>query len=318
MISEENYNRVLVTGAAGFIGSHTVDKLLARGATVVGVDDLSTGHRSNLADAEATGNFQFHEGDVSADDVVEAIVADFKPQAIVHLAALVSVPAGEEDPTKNFRLNVIATQKVAEAARKHGVKRLVFASSAATYGNASDLPLNEDVPTVPIGQYGAAKLMSEKLLASYGESYGISSICYRYFNVYGPRQDPSSPYSGVVSIFADRYRAGKPVMIFGDGEQSRDFIFVGDVAEGNARAATEPALPSGVYNRCTGQSQSLLDLVKVLEDSYPGIPAPSHGEERAGDIKHSLGNPGRAVENLQLEVKTPFAEGIRALLGSLG
>lgn len=317
MISENNYNRVLVTGAAGFIGSHTVDKLLALGATVLGVDDLSTGHRANLENARQSDRFEFREADVSAEGVVDAMAANFKPDSVVHLAALVSVPAGEEDPTKNFRLNVVATQNVAEAARRNGARRIVFASSAATYGNAKDLPLNEEVPTVPIGQYGAAKLMSEKLLASYGESYGISAICYRYFNVYGPRQDPSSPYSGVVSIFADRYRSGKPVTIFGDGLQSRDFIYVGDVAEGNARAATEADLPSGVYNRCTGQSQSLLDLVKVLDGSYSGIPAPSHGEERAGDIKHSLGNPDKAVTALNLVAKMPFDEGIRALLASL-
>ena len=312
-----SFEKVLVTGAAGFIGSHTVDRLLQKGATVAGVDDLSTGHLVNLEAAQQTGKFEFHEGDISAEGVIAGIVEKFQPQAIVHLAALVSVPAGEEDPTKNFRLNVLATQQVAEAARIHGVKRIVFASSAATYGNATQLPLDETVDTVPIGQYGAAKLMSEKLLASYGESYGISSICYRYFNVYGPRQDPSSPYSGVVSIFADRYRAGKPVMIFGDGKQSRDFIYVGDVAEGNARAATEPDLPGGVYNRCTGKSQSLLDLVSVLEGSYPGIPAPTHGEERAGDIKHSLGNPGKAVDALNLKAQMPFDEGIRALLASL-
>ena len=144
-----SFEKVLVTGAAGFIGSHTVDRLLQKGATVAGVDDLSTGHLVNLEAAQQTGKFEFHEGDISAEGVIAGIVEKFQPQAIVHLAALVSVPAGEEDPTKNFRLNVLATQQVAEAARIHGVKRIVFASSAATYGNATQLPLDETVDTVP-------------------------------------------------------------------------------------------------------------------------------------------------------------------------
>ncbi len=309
--------RILVTGAAGFIGSHTVDQLLAQGATVLGVDNLSTGHRHNLADAEKSPRFSFEESDITEAEAFDALVADFLPQSIVHLAALVSVPAGEEDPMKNFRLNVVATQNVAESARRHGVKRIVFASSAAVYGNADSLPLEENIATVPVSQYGTAKLMSEKLLAAYACSYGLSAICFRFFNVYGPRQDPSSPYSGVVSIFANRYRSAKPVTIFGNGEQSRDFIYVGDIARGNTAAALDLSLPDGVYNRCTGKAQSLLDLVAILDRLYPGLPAPTHGPDRAGDIKHSLGNPGAAVSKLGLEAKVPFDEGITNLLRSL-
>ena len=317
MTAPNSSARILVTGAAGFIGSHTVDALLARGARVLGVDDLSTGRPGNLADAKSADAFSFAECDVTVPGALDALVADFRPQAIVHLAALVSVPAGEEDPTRNFRLNVVATQNVAETARRHEVGRIVFASSAAVYGNAATLPLGEDIATVPVGQYGTAKLMSEKLLAGYACSYGISPICFRYFNVYGPRQDPSSPYSGVVSIFANRYRAGLPVTIFGDGEQSRDFIYVGDIARGNAAAALDLSLPGGVYNRCTGKAQSLLDLVAVLRRLYPDVPPPSHAADRAGDIRHSRGNPGAALSKLGLEARVPFDEGIARLLESL-
>jgi len=317
MTASDSPPRILVTGAAGFIGSHTVDHLLARGARVLGLDDLSTGQARNLADAGRSPLFAFAECDVADEGALEARVAGFRPQAIVHLAALVSVPAGEEDPARNFRLNVVATRNVAESARRHGVRRIVFASSAAVYGNSEVLPLREDGATVPVGQYGTAKLMAEKLLAGYASSYGLSVICFRYFNVYGPRQDPSSPYSGVVSIFASRYRAGKPVTIFGDGEQSRDFIYVDDIARGNAAAALDLALPGGVYNRCTGTAQSLLDLAAVLRSLYPGVPEATHGPYRAGDIRHSLGDPGAAISTLGLAARVPFGDGIARLLESL-
>jgi UDP-glucose 4-epimerase len=159
--------------------------------------------------------------------------------------------------------------------------------------------------------------MSEQLLQTYATSYGISSICFRFFNVYGPRQDPKSPYSGVVSIFAEKYLCGQQATVFGDGEQSRDFIFVGDLARAIAAAASEPAQPDGIYNLCTGRSSTLIDLTGVLGEAYPTVPAPAFADDRPGDIKHSLGNPGAARERLGFEAKTSFRDGIRALLDSL-
>ncbi len=309
--------KILITGAGGFIGSHTTDTLLGAGRQVVGIDDFSTGKRENLAGAESSGAFSLIEADITEPGVVEAAVDQHRPDSIVHLAALVSVPAGEEDPGKNFRLNVGATQMVAEAARKHGVKRTVFASSAAVYGNSTAIPLAESGPTVPISQYGAAKLMSEQLLRAYASSYGISSICFRFFNVYGPRQDPKSPYSGVVSIFAERFISGRQATVFGDGEQSRDFIFVKDLAKAIAGAASNADQPDGIYNLCTGRSSTLLDLVDILKEAYPEVPAIKFGEDRPGDIKHSLGNPQAARTQLDFEANTPFRDGIRALLDSL-
>jgi UDP-glucose 4-epimerase len=310
-------HKILITGAGGFIGSHTTDSLLAAGKQVIGVDDFSTGKRDNLAEAEKTGAFTLIEADITTPGTIAAAVAEHRPESIIHLAALVSVPAGEEDPAKNFRLNVVATQLVAEAAREHGVQRTVFASSAAVYGNSAALPLSEAGTTVPISQYGAAKLMSEQLLQAYATSYGISSICFRFFNVYGPRQDPKSPYSGVVSIFAEKFISGQQATVFGDGEQSRDFIFVKDLARALAAAATTPTQSDGIYNLCTGRSSTLLDLVTILREAYPKAPEPQFADDRAGDIKHSLGDPGAARQRLGFEAGTPFRDGIRALLDSL-
>lgn len=310
-------SRILVTGGAGFIGSHVCDRLLAMGKTVLAVDDLSTGHRANLADAQSHGDFSFQEADVADEAAMATVFDSFKPEAAVHLAALVSVPQGEQEPAKNFRLNVQATQAVADAARQTGVQRIIFASSAAVYGNCEDLPLPESADAEPISQYGAAKLMSEKLLSAYENSYGLTSTCFRFFNVYGPRQDPSSPYSGVVSIFADRYRAGQPVTVFGDGQQSRDFIFVKDLAKAVAASATNPSLPGGVFNLCTGHSTTLLDLLTILQEDYPAVADASFEADRAGDIKHSLGNPTAAKQALGISNETPFADGIRELLASL-
>ncbi len=317
MDTANRHDRVLVTGAAGFIGSHTVDHLLARDVAVLGVDDLSSGNRANLESAALSPGFSFEEADVAVAGVIDRLASEFRPQAIVHLAALVSVPRGEEDPGENFRLNVLGTHLVAEAARTHGIRRVVYASSAAVYGSATELPLSEEMPAEPISQYGATKLMSEKLLGSYAGSYGLSPVCFRYFNVYGPRQDPASPYSGVVSIFADRFRERRPATIYGDGRQTRDFIYVGDVAKDNAAAAMDPKLAAGVFNRCTGDAQSLLDLVEILESRYPGGPALKYENERSGDIRHSLGDPSKATDILRLKAETPFSKGIAALLDSL-
>ena len=269
---EVDIERVLVTGAAGFIGSHTCDQLLARGRRVLAVDDLSTGHRGNLAAAEGRPGFELREADASDPVRMGELFEDFRPHSVIHLAALVSVPLGEREPARNFRSNVAATQVVADAARAWGAGRITFASSAAVYGNPETLPLDEGCRVAPISQYGTSKLISEQLLQAYERSYGLAATCFRFFNVYGPRQDPSSPYSGVVSLFADRYRRRRGVTVHGDGTQTRDFVFVKDVAAAVARAATEHALPGGVYNLCSGEATTLLDLVEILKKRYPRRP----------------------------------------------
>lgn len=231
----------------------------------------------------------------------------------MHLAGLVSVTRAEDDPELNFRLNIKATQVVAEAARRSGVNRVVFASSAAVYGDAPQPPLSESVLAEPVGNYGNAKLMSELLLKQYARSYGMTALCNRYFNVFGPRQDPSSPYSGVISLFTDRYARGLPVTVFGDGCQTRDFISVYDVAAANTIAATADHLETGSYNICTGKSRSLLDLIEILECENLGAPGPRFESERFGDIRHSLGSPELTRQKLGFAAEVDFRDGISEL-----
>jgi UDP-glucose 4-epimerase len=305
---------ILVTGAAGFIGSHTTDQLLAEGHTVTGLDNFRTGRRTNLEHALRTSRFTLIEADVAAPEALTGHVAQVRPDAIIHLAALVSVQESMTNPTLNFALNVQATQNVAEAARQHAVKRIVFASSAAIYGDATDRPIRESSEKKPISPYGAAKLASEALLLGHGNAFGITIRCQRYFNVFGPRQDPASPYSGVISIFERRYREGKPVTIFGDGQQTRDFISVHDVARANLIAATQPGVSSGVANICTGRATSLLQIVEVFRRHYPQAGAPTHASPRAGDIIHSLGAPELAAAELGFRAEVPVATGLEELI----
>lgn len=306
--------KILVTGAAGFIGSHTTDALLAAGHSVVGVDNFRSGHRENLAGAERSSKFSFHNLDVSVPGVLGALVAAERPEAIVHLAALVSVPESVSQPALNYSLNLHATYLVAEAARAYGVSRVVFASSAAIYGDTTDLPIRESTEKRPLSPYGAAKLASEAVLLGHAASYGFTVRCQRYFNVFGPRQDPSSPYSGVISIFARRYREGQGVTINGDGRQTRDFIAVRDVAQANLIAATRPGLASGSVNICTGRATSLLDLAAVFARHHPGVAAPVHAASRAGDIVHSLGAPALATAELGFTARTSVADGLAELI----
>lgn len=305
---------VLVTGGAGFIGSHTVDRLLAGGHKVTVADNFRTGRRANLSDAQESPDFKLIEADVAEAGELSAIVAGSRPDAIIHLAALVSVQESMTNPEVNFALNVRATHFVAEAARAHGVKRLVFASSAAIYGDTSELPIREAADKKPISPYGAAKLASEALLLGHGAAFGVTVRCQRYFNVFGPRQDPASPYSGVISIFDRRYREGKGVSIFGDGRQTRDFVSVHDVARANVIAATSPGLNSGVANICTGRSTSLLDVVAVFARHFPAAPPVIHAPPRAGDIVHSLGSPDVAATELGFQARVAVADGLAELI----
>lgn len=309
--------KILVTGAAGFIGSHTVDLLLAEGHQVHGVDDLSTGSLANLRQVASNPNFELTRDDITRPNLINDLVADFRPDSIIHLAGLVSVTEGQKRPQSNFRLNTESTQLVAEAAREHGCKRIVFASSAAVYGDLEQLPITEDSPKDPKSNYGTAKLMSEMLLLSYAKSYGMTCVCNRFFNVFGPRQDPKSPYSGVISIFADRFASSRQATIYGDGQQSRDFVSVFDIARGNVLGATQESVPSGAYNLCTGRSQSLLELVEALRVHFPGAPEVLHEPDRDGDIRHSQGSNLKAQLHLGFASEVSFGAGVKGLVDSL-
>lgn len=305
---------VLVTGAAGFIGSHTVDLLLEGGHQVTGIDNFRTGRPANVAAARRNPAFRFYEQDLMQPGVLDDVIRAAVPDAIIHLAALVSVQESMDDPALNFALNVQTSQTVAEAARRHRIPRLVFASSAAVYGETSAGATPEEAPKRPISPYGAAKLASEALLLGHGAAFGFTVRCQRYFNVYGPRQDPASPYSGVISIFDRRYREGKPVIIYGDGEQTRDFISVHDIARANVLAATRSGIVSGIANICTGRATSLKEIAAIFARHYPAVPAPTHAAARAGDILHSLGSPATAAAELGFQAKGDIATGLAELI----
>jgi len=305
---------VFVTGAAGFIGSHTVDRLLKEGHRVTGADNFRTGRRENLTVALASPRFTLLELDMAREGGLAAAVTVARPDALIHLAALVSVQESMRDPGLNFDLNVRATHLAAEAARAAGTGRIVFASSAAIYGDVASLPVREEAAKLPISPYGAAKLASEALLLGHGVAFGLTVRCQRYFNVFGPRQDPASPYSGVISIFARRYRERKAVTVYGDGSQTRDFISVHDVARANVLAATRPDIRSGAANICTGRATSLLDVLSVFRRHHPEAPPPVFGEARAGDILHSRGSAALAAAELGFQSEVPVEEGLAELI----
>ena len=302
--------KILVTGAAGFIGSHTVDQLLAAGHAVWGVDNFCTGRRENLTEALRYKTFILHELDVAEETEFVKFVSEIHPDLIIHLAALVSVPKSIANPALNDRLNLQATRIVAEAARMHQVQRIVFASSAAVYGDPAVCPISEDMPKEPLSPYGSAKLASEKLLFDYAAKYGLTACCLRYFNVYGPRQDPRSPYSGVISIFLDCFKRNTAPTIYGDGNQTRDFVSVHDVARANVIAATREGSRCGVVNICTGRATSINELWRLLSQHQPKVSQLSYAPSRPGDVRHSCGSPEAARRELGFSAATDLASGL--------
>ncbi|HEY9720504.1 MAG TPA: SDR family NAD(P)-dependent oxidoreductase [Oscillatoriaceae cyanobacterium] len=299
--------RVLLTGGAGFIGSHSAECLLAQGAQVVVYDNLSTGRLDNLQ--KLSGKLHFVHGDLR--DYARLEQALRGCDAVLHLAAVVSVPESIAQPLFAHEINASGTLNVLEAARKLGVPRVVLASSAAVYGANAALPLREEAPPQPLSPYAAQKWLGESYASNYARLHGLSTIALRYFNVYGPRQDPASPYSGVLSRFIQATLAGAPVTIFGDGRQTRDFVYVEDVARANAAAVLAKTTGATVLNVGTGQAVDLiaaLDAI-VAHSEKPPLP-PTFGPPREGDIRHSLADVRRAEELLGFRARTAFSEGI--------
>jgi UDP-glucose 4-epimerase len=308
--------RIVVTGAAGFIGSHTVDQLLSAGHIVWGVDDFRTGRRDNLMEAFRNPSFTLREFDITDGNRFLQLLSTVHPDAVIHLAGLVSVSESIANPALNDLLNLQATRVVVEGARAHRVRRVVFASTAAVYGDPLGCPIAEDAQRKPLSPYGVAKLASENMVLELAQQDGLSACCLRYFNVYGPRQDPRSPYSGVISIFLDYQRRAMAPQVHGDGEQTRDFVSVHDVSRSNLIAATHPNLRGVTVNICTGQPTTINGLWRQISAMVPITLPPRYGPSRPGDIIHSFGRPDAADRELGFRTKIVLADGLSELARS--
>src|ERR1700732_1652883 len=299
----------LITGIGGFIGSSLARELLKRGEKVRGVDNFATGKRENLA--QILGQIDFREADILDFDAMKSACsgADY----VLHQAAIPSVPKSVLDPIGSNRANIDGTVNVLVAARDAQVKRVVFAASSSAYGDTPTLPKHESMNPDPISPYAVAKLASERYMISFYRCYGLETVSLRYFNIFGPRQDPSSPYSGVLAKFITQMLSGKQPTMFGDGEQSRDFTYIDNAVEANLLACKAPAAQAAgqTFNVATGRRVTLHETFKLLQDltSYSG--QPKYGPERGGDIKHSLADISKAKAGLAYEPKVDFEEGLR-------
>jgi nucleoside-diphosphate-sugar epimerase len=295
----------LVTGGAGFIGSHLSEELIRRGERVRVVDSLVTGKKQNLAHLPAV---EFLEGDLADADVAHRAVQGV--DYVLHQAAIPSVPRSVQDPITSNRANIDASLNVLVAARDAGVKRVVYAGSSSAYGNTPTLPKVETMPTAPLSPYALQKLVAEQYCQMFTALYGLETVTIRYFNVFGPRQDPSSPYSGVISLFISALCEGRRPKIFGDGEHTRDFTYVANVVDGVLRACTAPDASGQVINVATGGRISLNQLFRTVRDLVGADLEPIYEPPRAGDVKDSQADIGKAARVLGYEPRVSFDEGL--------
>jgi UDP-glucose 4-epimerase len=300
--------KVLITGGAGFIGSHLARACLAAGDAVRVLDDFSTGRRENLSDVER--DVDLLEGGVEDQAGVRAAVSGC--EVVFHQAAVVSVPLSVQDPLRSHAVNALGTLHVLLAARDAGVRRVVFAGTCAAYGDDPELPKTESMAPQPLSPYAIQKLAAEYYCRRFTALYGLETVALRYFNVYGPRQDASSSYAGVIPRFVSALVRGKAPVIFGDGQQTRDFVHVRDVVRANLRAAVAPGAAGEVFNIGRGEAVSVRALCEAIarELGAEGI-APVHAAERAGDVRHSRADASRARRVLGWSAAVGLAEGLR-------
>ena len=300
----------LVTGGAGFIGSHLAEELTRRGAAVRVVDSLITGKRANLAHLKQV---EFIEGDLADLDVARAAVAGV--DYVLHQAAIPSVPRSVSDPITSNRANIDATLNVLVAARDARVRRVVYAGSSSAYGNTPTLPKVETMANAPLSPYALQKLVGEQYCQLFTQLYGLETVTIRYFNVFGPRQDPSSPYSGVISLFISALCDGRRPTIYGDGEQTRDFTYIANVVDGVLRAADAPGASGEVINVATGGRVSLRQLFVAVRSLIGGTVEPIYAETRAGDVRDSQADISKARRVLGYEPTVSFEEGLGRTVG---
>jgi UDP-glucose 4-epimerase len=299
----------LVTGGAGFIGSHLAEELVARGQRVRVVDSLITGKRRNLAHLP---DVEFLEGDLADPGVAERAVQGM--EFVLHQAAIPSVPRSVIDPVTSNRANVVASLNILVAARDAGVSRLVYAGSSSAYGDTPTLPKREDMPPNPLSPYALQKLVAEQYCQMFTRLYGLETAAIRYFNVFGPRQDPGSPYSGVISLFATALLEGRQPIIYGDGEQTRDFTYVSNVVDGVLRACEAPGVAGEVINVATGRRISLNELLRTMNAIVGGGTNAIYREPRPGDVRDSQADIGKATRLLGYVPTVALEEGLKRTL----
>jgi nucleoside-diphosphate-sugar epimerase len=298
--------RVLVTGGGGFIGSHLVSRLAAEGYEVRVLDNFATGRRENLAGLGS--EVEVVEGDLQSYERVHTAVREC--EVVFHQGALPSVPRSVADPLTTNAVNVIGTLNVLLASRDSGVRRVVFASSSSVYGATPELPKREDLPVAPISPYAVTKLAGESYCRSFSEVYGLETVTLRYFNVFGPRQDPLSQYAAVIPRFIGAGLDGVEMTIYGDGEQSRDFTYIDNVIEANILAMRSASAAGQVFNAACGERITVNRLVEELGAILGTEVAARHVAPRAGEVQHSLADLSRAAEQLGYKPTVPFAEGL--------
>jgi len=296
----------LVTGGAGFIGSHMVERLLSRGDRVRIADDFSSGRRENVP---SHANVEVVEGDLADADVAQRAVAGC--EYVIHLAAVPSVPRSVKEPVRTHRANVDGTLNVLLAARDAKVRRVVFAGSSSVYGDAAVLPKREDMRPSPLSPYALHKLIGEQYCQLFTRLYGLETVTTRFFNVFGPRQQPGSPYSGVISLFIEALASGKSPLVHGDGRQTRDFTFVGDVVTGVLRSCEAPNIAGEVINVAGGGRISLLDLIRTLQGILKQNAQPTFGPSREGDVRDSQADIEKARRHLDFAPAVSFEDGLQ-------
>jgi len=308
-------HKFLVTGGAGFIGSNITKKLLEDGYAVRVLDNFSSGKRENIEKYKENDNFELIEGDIRSYHIVRAAVKDI--DYVLHQAALPSVQRSVNDPITTNDVNILGTLNILEASRELGVKRVVYASSSSIYGSNPDLPKVETMPPAPISPYALSKYTAERYCQIYSQIYGLETVALRYFNVFGPNQNPNSQYSAVIPIFIKAILEDRQPTIFGDGKQSRDFTFVYNNVMANIRACFAENVSGEVFNIACGESYSLLDLIDEINRILGKNIEPLFAEKRVGDVKQSLAGTEKAKTYLGYEIEYSFIEGLRRTIKSL-